>query len=448
MEEIIFENYYKNIELIIDKINNQKEDEIKEKEINEEKEKEIDKESNKEKEINEENNKEKEVNENDKEKNEENNKEKEKEKEKEDNNKNGENNNEDIHNILIKKEEENKKVNLNEISINSNSYNFSEDISNQFEKFASSYENSLNNFIHFILRQREHIISYLTGIQNEYIMYLNRKTDKNILAEIYINKYNLIMNNHPNLLNNPKVYNELMNDIEDVGKSIWLNIQNKKNEDVKYLKDIRETDKLDNELQKFWEYIIIVFESEVKKYLITCEIIIKYYLNKIGLLGNILGIFESSSKVNQLNEYLFKINHLKYLFNGINIPEYLFNININEEEMIDDIKKNEKKFENEKEVEINDKNEINKENKNNIDCKNEKNNGSMKLNEKEKTIEEKVEILFMNSLKIIIRQDLLMKQYKEKIKNFNPNSEKEIKNNKIKLLNTVIAQNHQEEKVK
>ena len=54
----------------------------------------------------------------------------------------------------------------------------------------------------------------------------------------------------------------------------------------------------------------------------------------------------------------------------------------------------------------------------------------------------------MNSLKIIIRQDLLMKQYKEKIKNFNPNSEKEIKNNKIKLLNTVIAQNHQEEKVK
>ena len=446
MEEIIFENYYKNIELIIDKINNQKEDEIKEKEIIKEKEKEIDKESNKEKEINEENNKEKEVNENDKEKNEENNKEK--EKEKEDNNKNGENNNEDIHNILIKKEEENKKVNLNEISINSNSYNFSEDISNQFEKFASSYENSLNNFIHFILRQREHIISYLTGIQNEYIMYLNRKTDKNILAEIYINKYNLIMNNHPNLLNNPKVYNELMNDIEDVGKSIWLNIQNKKNEDVKYLKDIRETDKLDNELQKFWEYIIIVFESEVKKYLITCEIIIKYYLNKIGLLGNILGIFESSSKVNQLNEYLFKINHLKYLFNGINIPEYLFNININEEEMIDDIKKNEKKFENEKEVEINDKNEINKENKNNIDCKNEKNNGSMKLNEKEKTIEEKVEILFMNSLKIIIRQDLLMKQYKEKIKNFNPNNEKEIKNTKIKLLNTVIAQNHQEEKVK
>ena len=441
MEEIIFENYYKNIELIIDKINNQKKDEnkekeerntnneIKEKEVNEEinkekeinennkeKEKEINEENNKEKEINE-NNKEKEINENDKEKNE-------------------ENNCEDIYNILIKKEEENKKTTLNELSINSNSYNFSEDISNQFEKFASSYENSLNSFIHFILRQREHIISYLTGIQNEYIIYLNRKTDKNILAEIYINKYNLIMNNHPNLLNNPKVYNELMNDIEDVGKSIWLNIQNKKNEDVKYLKDIRETDKIDNELKKFWEYVIIVFESEVKKYLITCEIIIKYYLHKIGLLGNILGIFENSSKANQLNEYLFKINHLKYLFNGINIPEYLFNININEEEMIDNNKKNEMVFENEKEVEINDKNELNKENKNNSDFKNEKNNGSMKLNEKEKTIEEKVEILFMNSLKIIIRQDLLMKQYKEKIKNFNPNNEKEIKNSKIKLLNT------------
>jgi hypothetical protein len=104
--------------------------------------------------------------------------------------------------------------------------------------------------------------------------------------------------------------------------------------------------------------------------------------------------------------------------------------------MIDNNKKNEMIFENKKEVEINDKNELKKENKNNLDVKNENNNGSKKLNEKEKTIEEKVEILFMNSLKIIIRQDLLMKQYKEKIKNFNPNNEKEIKNNKIKLLNT------------
>ena len=446
MEEIIFENYYKNIELIIDKINNQKEEEEnnkkeinednnKEKEINNEdnnKEKEINEENNKEKEINEENNKEKEINEeNNKEKeiNEENNK----EKENENINKNEENNN----NILIKKEDENKKANLNELSIISNSYNFSEDISNQFEIFASSYQKTLNNFIHFILRQREHIISYLTEIQNEYIVNLNRKTDKTIVAEIYINKYNLIINNHPNLLNNPKVYNELMNDIEDVGKSIWLNIQNKKNEDVKYLKDIKETGKLDNELQKFWEYIIIVFESEVKKYLVTCEIIIKYYLNKIGLLGNILGIFESSSKANQLNEYLFKINHFKYLFKGIDIPEYLFNININEEEKIDDNKKND--IENEKEMEINDKNELNKENKNNIDFKNEKSNHQKKLNEKEKTIEEKVEILFMNSLKIIIRQDLLMKQYKEKIKNFNPNNEKEIKSTKIKSLNTSIS---------
>ena len=402
MEEVIFENYYKNIEIIIDKINKQKEvEENKEKDLNN---------VIKEKEITEENNKEKE-----------------KENENIILNKNEESIG-NIHNNIIKKEEESKKSNLNELSINSNTYNFSEDISNQFEIFASSYEKSLNNFIHFILRQREHIILYLTEIQNEYIMHLNRKTDKSIVAEIYINKYNLIINNHPDLLNNPKVYNELLNDIEDVGKSIWINIQNKKNEDVKYLKDIKETDKLNNELQKFWEHIILVFESEVKKYLITCEIIIKYYLNKIGLLGNILGIFESNSK----DEYLFKIDHLKYLFNGIDVPEYLFNININEKEKIDNNKKNEMK----KELEINDKNESNKENENNLGFKKEKSIISQRLNDKGKTIEEKVEILFMNSLKIIIRQDLLMKKYKDKVKNFNPNSEKEIKNNKIKLLNT------------
>ena len=105
------------------------------------------------------------------------------------------------------------------------------------------------------------MIFYLSKIQNEFILYLNRKTEKTNIAEIYINKYNSIINNHSNLLNNPKVYNELMEDIEDVGKSIWLNIQNKKNEDVQYLKNVKETGKLDNELQKFWEFSLIVIEA-------------------------------------------------------------------------------------------------------------------------------------------------------------------------------------------
>ena len=370
---------------------------------------------------------------------------------------------EKVENIKSSKKEENRNNNSSIKEINAGIYNFVEEIYNQFEAYANGYQNKLINFLHFISRQKEHMIFYLTKIQNEFILYLNRKTEKTNIAEIYINKYNSIINNHSNLLNNPKVYNELMEDIEDVGKSIWLNIQNKKNEDVQYLKNVKETGKLDNELQKFWEFSLIVIEAEVKKYLITCEIIIKYYLNQTGLLGNILGIFENNLKINQLNEFLFKINHLKYLFNGIDIPENL-NINTNINDEINNnikgvgegyneinIEKKENKViveeENEDNNEKADKAELTKsklseKNKDKDNLKNEFNETekSNKKEKKEKTLEEKLEILFMNSLKIIIRQDLLMKQYKEKIKNCNPINEKDNKKNSInKLLNSSVS---------
>ena len=435
MEEIIFENYYKNIEIVINDINKSNNN------TNNEKEEEIKDEEEKNDIIN-----------------------------KNEDDINNNSNNQDNQNNSIKKEESNKDINKNEkkvnninikeMQINTNTYNFSEDILNQFEKYGTSYKSSLVNFLHFISRQKEHIISNLTQIQNNFVLYLNRKTDKTSIAQIYIDKYNSIFINHHNLFNNPKVYNELLSDIEDVGKSVWLKIQNKKNEDVNYLKNIKDTSKLDSELQKFWEFILYIIEAEVKKYLITCEIIIKYYLNQTGLLINILGIFENNSKINESNEYLFKINHLKYLFKGIdNIPEQLHIINqnnniCNEEDGIK-IENNKKEKEKENEVIMEDENEIENNNKNKIDneeerkkdelneSKTEKNMNSKKINEKEKTIDEKLEILFMNSLKIIIRQDLLMKQYKEKLKSFTPNNEKEIKshhkNSINKLLNSSIS---------
>ena len=347
--------------------------------------------------------------------------------------------------------------NLKEIT--AGMYNFVEEISNQFETYANGYQNKLVNFLHFIFRQKEHIIYYLSKIQNDFVSYLNRKTEKTDIAKIYIDKYNSIINNHPDLLNNPKIFNELKEDIDDVGKSIWLKIQDKKNEDVQYLKNLKETKKVDYELQKFWEFVLTVIEAEVKKYLITCEIIIKYYLNQTGLLSNIFGIFENNVKVNKLNEFLFKINHLKYLFNGIEIPENI-NLNVNNinNEYKNDVIQNENQIENnidkkENEVIIEEEKEENnnktglslsksKLNEKKIkELKNELNDADAdKSNKKEKNMEEKIDIIFMNSLKIIIRQDLLMKQYKEKIKNFNPMNEKELKKGNVnKLLNSSIS---------
>ena len=89
---------------------------------------------------------------------------------------------------------------------------------------------------------------------------------------MYSNKYNSIITTKPLLLENQKVIDELHNDIEDVAKSIWLIIQNKKNEDIKYLTDLKENKILNSEVEKFWEFALKIVENEVKKYLVTCEI--------------------------------------------------------------------------------------------------------------------------------------------------------------------------------
>ena len=323
-------------------------------------------------------------------------------------------------------------INIKEPEIKINIYNLSEDITDTFELFASDYQNLLTNFIHFLSRQKHHIDHYLTKIQDDFIVYINRKTDKENICQIYSDKYNSIIDNQPSLLQNKRIIDELLNDIEDIAKSLWLMIQNKKNEDIKYLLDIKENKKLNGELEKFWEYVMKIVENEVKKYLITCEIIIKYYLNEIGYLPEIIKNIKNNSSKPIPDEFLFKIDYSKYLFQGVDKSEIFNNLNFYEEEK-EEIEVNIKEKEN-VEIKEENKNQENKEKinsiiennkheheetKSNLNETNKISNNSSKPKNEQKIIEDNLQNLFINSLKIIIRQDLLMNQYKEKIKNHN-----------------------------
>ena len=78
--------------------------------------------------------------------------------------------------------------------------------------------------------------------------------------------------------------------------------------------------------------MIKIVENEVKKYLVTCEIIIKYYLNQIGYLPELIYNRKNKSSNDNSDDFLFKIDYLKYLFQGINNSEIFNNINVFEEE--------------------------------------------------------------------------------------------------------------------
>ena len=287
----------------------------------------------------------------------------------------------------LNKDNENSKTNLT----------FSEEILNELEEFHHCYQYNLKNLNHFILYQKDNIISYLNSIQNIFISFLNRKTRKLEVADIYIQKYNDIIKKYPDFKKRQKIIDELSEDIKDVAKSIWINIQGKKMKDIKYLEDLKNSGKKEKECDKFFDYISIIYELEVKKYLLSIEIIIKYYLSKFGILNDIYGILDTTRKMNIGNKYLFKVNEKNFIYQGIDTHNKSKNNNI-QEIKID-------RLEEEKKEKFVSKDKIDGKSDNNVH------------RQIRQSAEDKINTLFMNSMKMMIRQDELSSNYIEKIKN-------------------------------
>ena len=318
-------------------------------------------------------------------------------------NKNNENKNKGKDEVSsnIKGKEEKLKQELNKDTENSKTnLTFSEEILNELDEFHHCYQYNLKNLNHFILYQKENIISYLNSIQNIFISFLNRKTSKLEIADIYIQKYNDIIKKYPDFMKKQKIIDELSEDIKDVAKSIWISIQGKKLKDIKYLEDLKNSGKKEKECDKFFDYISIIFELEIKKYLLSIEIIIKYYLSKFGMLNDIYGILDTTRKMNIGNKYLFKVNEKTFIYQGIDKHNELKNHNNNKE-----IKEDKSEEEQKEKLKLpqKDKNEV-------------KSNNNQQKHVRQ-SAEDKINTLFMNSMKMMIRQDELSSNYIEKIKN-------------------------------
>ena len=342
-------------------------------------------------------------------------KDKDKEKEKEKINDNEKKNIEEVKDLNKSKEisgnKEDEKMNNITNVISKNTYTIYKEMISDLDAFYPSYKLSIKTLIYFMSKQRKDIIKYLNNIQNTFIEYLNRKTEKNDIIEMYIEKYNTIFKLHPELKKNKIVYEDLMNDIGNVNNSIWVRVQTKKNENIKYLDNIKTNGEKEKKIYKFIDQALKIFEVEIERYLIKCEMILKYYLNKVGLLSDIMGIFQHSH-----DEYMFKIEYKKYLYNNFNnINSTNINTNTNystKPELLNTCSTNETQF------------LFNKTNNNN--------NNSKSIFEK--NIQNNLDILFMNSLKIIIRQDRLNIKYLNKIKaylnknekNYKPSNSKEV----------------------
>ena len=304
------------------------------------------------------------------------------------------------------KEDSKKQGNISENN-NSNTISAYKEIILNYESFYPNYKISIKSLIYLMSSQRKRLILYLNKIQDDFIKYLNRDPNTNDIISLYIEKYNNIIKMNPKLTKNEKIYEELIEDISRVNNSIWVNVQNKKKEDINYLEKIRNNGRKEKYINSFMNLVFKIYQIELEKYLIKCETFVKYFLNKVGLLSNILGIFQKTN-----DEFLFKIDYKKYLFNINNTYKELNhdfnNLYLNtKSDLYNTLSTNETQF------------SFNKE-KNDINIKN---------------IQNDLNKLFFNSLKIIIRQENLNYEYLEKIKSVINKENKDNKSN-VKFSNS------------
>ena len=153
-----------------------------------------------------------------------------------------------------------------------------ENINLNWSQFTSYYLTTLNRFFIFLSKQRLHIISTLTQIQNTFISFLRRQTYKKQLVTNYINKYNDLSVTYPHLRNSPKLVNEFKSNISELNQNMWTLIQEKKTGDITKLQELRTESNLNFEIDSFYSFIISVFIAETKKYLTSIDVIKEYYM--------------------------------------------------------------------------------------------------------------------------------------------------------------------------
>ena len=171
---------------------------------------------------------------------------------------------------------------LSKININVNFKNMMEhnydNINIIWDNFTKQYIPSIKKFFWFTLSQQKHITKYLTYIQSKFMKYLKRESYKKQLATVYISKYNDLVRNHPNIRNEPKVISEFESDINELSEKMWLLIQEKKNEDIIEIENIKKQSILSVELNSLLSHIEQLFIIEADKYITSIQIIKEYYM--------------------------------------------------------------------------------------------------------------------------------------------------------------------------
>ena len=140
-----------------------------------------------------------------------------------------------------------------------------------------SYSKGVKKFLYHISILKKNILEKMNIMQTIFFQYLNSKTQKQRLVEIFQRKYEIFLDKYHNLRRKKIVKDEFKKDIIELTEHYWEIIQMKKRDSINELKNLKEQNFIENQSELFWDYISKLFVIETNFYIKKINIIKKYY---------------------------------------------------------------------------------------------------------------------------------------------------------------------------
>ena len=184
------------------------------------------------------------------------------------------------------------------------------------KSFNIKYEKHAGKFIYLIKKQKYNIHRRLNLIQRKYRDFLNQTSDKTIIVHTYCTKYNNFFTEYPNAFYSDGAIKEFSRNINELNNALWYLINIKETVSIKELQEIKNSNFIEFELQKFYNNIKQIFLLETEKFLTMINSIYNLYHKKND---------ESTNTIISLikNNNDKEAERQKKIINSINNKEYI-----------------------------------------------------------------------------------------------------------------------------
>jgi adenylate kinase family enzyme len=152
-----------------------------------------------------------------------------------------------------------------------------DEIYTKWNKTSENYRCNLYTIFKKIKNQKESLLTNYSRLQDMFIDFLKRPSEKNVELNKFIAKYNKFLDEYPDLGYDNIFKYEFKQDLKDISDRIWEHIEFRKIEAIEERKKIISIGFIDKEMHRFYINVEKLFFCEAKKFEISLSIIRQFY---------------------------------------------------------------------------------------------------------------------------------------------------------------------------